>query len=162
MYKNSSWQVLPKIDKNCFGCGADNHHGLNMSFETNGEKVRSSLIVPEHLRGWNNIVHGGVISTIADEIMAWAAIRLLQRFILTRSITTTFLKPVFIGSTLHAYGFIENRVNDKKAIMACEILNHEDKVCAKATGDFALFTPEEFEKLDLIPKPLLEEMTAIL
>ena len=158
MYKNSSWKVLPKIDEHCFGCGSENHHGLNMSFETNGEKVRSSLIVPEHLRGWSNIVHGGVISTIADEIMAWAAIRLLHKFILTRSITTTFLKPVFIGSTLHAYGFIEKRINDKNAIMACEILNHDEKICAKATGDFALFTPDEFEKLEIIPKPLLDRM----
>ena len=63
-------------DHNCFACGPANPHGLHMSFMSNGEVVVSHLTVPEHRRGWNNMVHGGIISTILDEGMSWAAIHL--------------------------------------------------------------------------------------
>ena len=64
---------------NCFGCSPINPSGLRMRFFTDGKAVYSRLQVPAHLCGWSNIVHGGVLTTILDEIMSWAAIRLLQR-----------------------------------------------------------------------------------
>lgn len=159
--KNGIWVKIPSIDMNCFGCGPDNHHGLKMTFESNGEQLRSSVTVPDHLRGWSNIVHGGVLSTISDEIMAWAAIHLIKRFILTKSITTTFLKPVFIGATLETYGYIKERLDDKNVVMACKIFNEKKEICVKAIGIFALFTPQEFEKFDIIPRDLLEKMAGV-
>ncbi len=57
---NETWVNIPNIDKACFGCVPDNHHGLKMIFETNGETLRSPVLVSDHLRERNNIVHGGV------------------------------------------------------------------------------------------------------
>lgn len=157
--EKKKWTKLSNIDMKCFGCGPENTHGLKMTFETNGERVRSIVYIPEHMRGWRHIVHGGVLSTICDEIMAWAAIHLLGRFILTKRITTTFLKPVMIGSTLTAEGFVKERVDEKNAVMACDILDEQTDKCAAGQGDFVLFTREEFEKFGLIPKDLLDKMT---
>ena len=156
-----NWVKIPNIDMNCFGCGPDNHHGLKMTFETNGEQIRSSVTIPEHMRGWSNIVHGGVLSTIADEIMAWAAIHLLKRFILTKEMTVRFLRPVFIGSTLEAIGIVQERLDAKNVVMSCNIFNEKKEICATANGNFALFTPQEFEKFDIIPKALLCQMTDV-
>lgn len=162
LQKELQWRPLPNIDTDCFGCGKDNSHGLQMKFETNGEQVRSVVTVPDHLRGWNTIVHGGVLATIADEIMAWAAIHLLQRFILTKSMTTDFLRPVFIGSTLTAKGYIKKQTDSKNAVMACRIYNDQGQVCARAQGRFVLFTANEFKKLQLIPDSLLDRMAQLL
>ncbi len=82
---------------NCFGCSPANPSGLQMKFLTDGEAVYSQLEVPEHLCGWSNIVHGGVLTTILDEIMSWSAIHLLKRIALTRTLTVEFLKPVPVG-----------------------------------------------------------------
>lgn len=155
------WKTLPKVDVNCFGCGSENHHGLKMTFESNGEKIRSIVTVPDHLRGWRNLVHGGVLSTICDEIMAWAAIHLLKRFILTKTINTTFLKPVTIGSRLEAFGYIKEQINDRTAIMAGKIYNEKGQLCTKSTGEFALFTPEKFKTLDILPTDLLDQMAGM-
>jgi len=87
MINNTSenvWVPLPRLDKDCFGCGSENHSGLRMTFETNGSQIRSRLTVPSRFRGWSKLVHGGVISTILDETMSWAAIILTKRFILTK------------------------------------------------------------------------------
>jgi len=63
-------QLSVDEDHNCFACGPANPHGLHMTFQSNGKVVMSHLSVPDHLRGWNNMVHGGIISTILDEVMA--------------------------------------------------------------------------------------------
>ncbi len=153
------WKGIPNVDKDCFGCGPENHHGLKMTFETNGEKVRSIVKVPDHLRGWNNILHGGALSTICDEIMAWAAIHLLNRFILTKTMTISFLKPVTTGSRLEAVGYVKNRIDERNAIMTGEIYNEKGLLCATSTGEFVLFTPDNFKKMNIIPNDRLEKMT---
>jgi len=159
--KTNKWDKIPNIDMDCFGCGPNNHHGLQMTFETNGEKLRSFVTVPDHLRGWSNIVHGGVLSTICDEIMAWAAIYLTKRFILTRSMTTTFLKPVFTGTKLEAFGFIKERIDQRNALLSGEIYNEKGELCTVSTGEFVLFTPDSFKKLNIIPDGLLDQMTGM-
>ena len=65
------WVPVENDDMHCFACGKENRYGLKMGFESNGEKLRSGIIVPEHLRGWENLVRGGIISTILDEAMSW-------------------------------------------------------------------------------------------
>ena len=155
------WEKIPNVDMNCFGCGPENHHGLKMTFETNKERLRSIVIVPDHLRGWSNIVHGGVLSTICDEIMAWAAIYLSKRFILTKTITTSFLKPVTIGSRLETFGFIKEQIDERNAIMTGEIYNDKGLLCAMSTGEFALFTSNDFKKLSIMPNDLLDKMTGM-
>ncbi len=158
---NNNWQRISNVDMNCFGCGAKNHHGLKMTFETNGEKIRSIVRVPDHMRGWRNIVHGGVLSTICDEIMAWAAIHLLKRFILTKTMTTSFLQPVTTGSRLEAFGYIKEQIDERNAVMAGEIYTEEGTLCAKSAGEFVLFTPDNFKKLNIIPEDLLDKMAGM-
>jgi uncharacterized protein (TIGR00369 family) len=155
------WERISNVDTNCFACGSDNPHGLKMTFETNGERVRSRVVVPDHLRGWHNIVHGGALSTICDEIMAWAAIHLLNRFILTKTMNTVFLKPVTTGTKLDVFGFIKEQIDERNAIMAGEIYNEKGLLCAKSTGEFALFTPENFKKLNILPNDLLNKMSGM-
>ena len=153
------WQPLPNLDPHCFACGQENPSGLKMKFETNGEKIRSRIIVPEHMRGWNNIVHGGVLSTICDEIMSWAAIVLLKRFILTKNMNVRFLRSVEIGTRLTAQGFVKKQSSDRHAIMKAVITNPDGDIVADSRGEFILFTEEQFRPLNVADNDYIREMT---
>jgi hypothetical protein len=50
-----------------------------MDFYYADNAVFSWVSAPEHLCGWNNLLHGGVIATILDEIMSWTAIDILKK-----------------------------------------------------------------------------------
>ena len=98
-----SFKQLPTSDShNCFACSPVNSSGLRMNFFTNEEAVFSRVNIPEHLCGWNNVAHGGVVSTILDETMSWAAMYLLKRVSLTQSMTVEFIKPVSISTVMEA------------------------------------------------------------
>lgn len=154
----ASWKKLPNLDKDCFGCGLENHSGLRMIFETNGEQIRSKITVPPQFRGWSKLVHGGVISTILDETMSWAAIFLSKKFILTKQMTIQFHRPVYVGSTVSAIGYIKEKTGERKAIVKGELFDDEGKLCASSEGEFVLYTKEQFARLGVIPEEELQAM----
>lgn len=155
------WTELKKIDPHCFACGFENEHGLDMVFSQSGERLRCKIEVPSHLRGWSNLVHGGIISTMIDETMSWAAIHLLKRFILTKNMKVDFKKPIKIERPLVIYGFIVEQQDERSVTMAAEIYDEDGDLCASGKGDFVLFTVEQFAKLGVIDKEQLEEMAAV-
>jgi len=83
------------IDNNyCFACGKENPDGLQLEFKysDDGSKVETTYIPPEKFQGWKGIVHGGIITTLLDEIMAKTAIKNGYQ-VLTGEITTRFKNP---------------------------------------------------------------------
>ena len=148
---------LPNRDNhNCFGCSPINPSGLQMKFYTDDSRVFSQLTVPPHLCGWNQLVHGGVLSTILDEIMSWAAIYLLKRITLTRSMTVEFLKPVYINNRLKAEGRLLELKGRHEAVMEGILTNDEETVCARSTGNFAVFSPAVARRLGIADETHLE------
>lgn len=156
------FKPVPNIDINCFGCGSKNDSGLKMRFETDGLQLRSSVVVPAHMRGWNNIVHGGILSTICDEIMSWSAIYLTGKFILTKSLKVNFIKPVFIETRLTASGRIKKLTGERHALMEGEIRNPEDEIVTTCEGEFVLFDPETFKTMNIVPDELVSKMEQVL
>ncbi|MBN1497344.1 MAG: PaaI family thioesterase [Spirochaetes bacterium] len=148
---------LPNRGKNpCFGCGPSNPYGLRMAFYTDGVSVFSPLSIPGHLCGWNDLAHGGVISTVLDEAMSWAAISLLGRYILTRSMTVDFLRPVWIKRQIVAEARVMEKVNERDAVMEGAIYDDTGALCARSQGRYALFTLEGINRLNLFDAEVLE------
>lgn len=56
-------------DRYCFCCGEKNPLNLNMQFHYEDEKILSDVIFPKEYQGFNNIVHGGMLGTVLDEVM---------------------------------------------------------------------------------------------
>src|SRR5262249_40166871 len=54
---------------------------------------------PSHI-GFEGIVHGGVLATILDEAMVWAATWQARRFCVCAEMTVRFRKPAQIGHPL--------------------------------------------------------------
>jgi len=62
-------------DKNCFVCGNKNSYGLQLRFTIDKDNAMHTEFMPQkHHQGFKDIVHGGLIGLILDEIMvnlAW-------------------------------------------------------------------------------------------
>jgi acyl-coenzyme A thioesterase PaaI-like protein len=57
-------------DGTCFACGDRNPIGLKLKFSWQGDDYVTRFTVrPEHA-GWAGIVHGGLLATVLDEVMA--------------------------------------------------------------------------------------------
>ncbi len=162
MEQRDGYTVLPARDNhNCFGCSQSNEAGLRMRFYTDGESLLSDIVVPGHLCGWGNIVHGGIQSTILDEIMGWTALHLLQKFTLTKTMTVRFLRPVYVGEALRAEGRIKSLTHPREAILEAFLSNGKGKVCTRAQGTFGLFTKEAMRKLKVLDESVLESVSSL-
>ncbi len=141
---------------NCFGCSPINPSGLQMKFFTQDSSVFSRLTVPDHLCGWDRLVHGGVISTILDEVMSWTGIYLLKQITMTKSMTVDFIKPVYINSELKAEGLVLEKTGKHEALLEGRLYNQEDTLCARSRATFVIFSPAVAKRLGIARKEHLE------
>jgi uncharacterized protein (TIGR00369 family) len=63
------------MDNACFACGAENDNGLQLRITGSEKGVRAHINLPVWTQGYKSTVHGGIISTILDEMTVWAAFK---------------------------------------------------------------------------------------
>lgn len=86
-----------RSDRGCFGCGGQNPIGLHLHFRTTKDGVTASFTPsPEH-QGFADIVHGGIISTVLDEAMAWASAA-AGLWTVTGEMRVRFRRPLPVGA----------------------------------------------------------------
>lgn len=90
----------------CFACGRENPVGLHIHFfaDENSSVHADFTPRPEH-QGFPGIMHGGLISTILDEIIGRTAIA-SNFWCATAELRVRYIKPIPIGETLHITGQI--------------------------------------------------------
>jgi uncharacterized protein (TIGR00369 family) len=120
----------------CFVCGESNPIGLNLRFETDGHIVRTRFTPrPEHI-GFKEVVHGGIIATLLDEIMVWACLAQTKRFAYCAEFTVRFLNPLQPGQeTLATAELVANR-RDRIFEAKAELHDGAGKLLATATGKY--------------------------
>ena len=84
----------------CFGCSPEHPFGFHLRFAKDGDEVVTHFTPGAQYQGPPGIMHGGLVTTLADEIGAWAVIALLGRFGFTASLAAKLHKPVRIGVPL--------------------------------------------------------------
>ena len=156
---------LPTSDyHNCFGCSPKNEAGLHMTFFTsqamNG--VVSWLNVPDHLCGWANLVHGGIVATIMDEAMGWAALLILKKVILSKSIAVDYLKPVLAGEEIRVEADIRQINSEREAVAQGWIYNKQNALCTRSSSVIALFSLETIKKMGVVEDRELDELKRVM
>ncbi len=68
---------IPKLDveytaRFCFACSQENPIGLKLKPVHDGEKVTAEFTAGKYHQGWDNVVHGGILYTLLDEVTAYA------------------------------------------------------------------------------------------
>ena len=147
-------------NQNCFGCSLKNKSGLQMKFYAteNLDSVISWLKVPDHLCGWSNLVHGGIISTMLDEAMGWAALIILKKLVVSKSITVDFIKPVLIGKEISVKGMVNKINNEREAILQGYIYNDESEICARSSSLASLFSLETLKKMNVMDEEMFRAL----
>lgn len=86
-------------DRLCFACGKDNPDGLHMEFERVGDDVHTSITFPGKFQGYQNVVHGGLVSTVLDETMV-TLVNMMGYLALTAELSVRFREPVRVGERI--------------------------------------------------------------
>lgn len=91
----------------CFACGPQNPFGLKLAFQEENDTYISHFTGQKHHQGYDGIMHGGIVSTLLDEIMA--------RYLYAKGMTAVtarleirYLKPTPIDVPLTIRGRIVN------------------------------------------------------
>lgn len=125
-------------DHGCFGCGRLNPHSLRLRFYplADGDGVWAPFTPAPVHEGYAGIVHGGIITTVLDEVMAWS-LYTREVWAMTARMSVTFRQPVVTGVPARAIGWL---VSDRGRLLdvAAELRRDADDVLlAEATGTFA-------------------------
>lgn len=97
-------------DQQCFGCGPHNHGGLRLTFTRDAQEVRVRWLPAAPYEGPPGLLHGGIQSTLADELAAWTVIGLRGLMGLTSSLQLRFVRGVRLGVELEGRGRIVSEV----------------------------------------------------
>ena len=89
----------------CFACGALNEHGIHLELHVDGDRCWTELALPDRFQGWDGIAHGGIISTILDEVMAWS-LAATDNWGLTARMAVAFKRPVRLGVPIRGEGWV--------------------------------------------------------
>ncbi|HYG98325.1 MAG TPA: PaaI family thioesterase [Terriglobales bacterium] len=99
----------PKLETTCIACGRDNPNGLQLRFSITDDGVAVAPWVPR--KGWEgfeNVIHGGVVTTVLDESMAKAIVATNDQG-LTVEMKVRFRHSVHPGENLNVRGWIVQR-----------------------------------------------------
>lgn len=82
---------------NCFGCSPTNPYGLQMEFFRDGDEIVCKWNSNGHFQGFHDVLHGGIQSTMMDEIASWVVFVFLDTAGVTYELNTRFRKPVLVS-----------------------------------------------------------------
>lgn len=78
----------------CFGCGLENPIGLQVDqFVRDGDSITATFTPRDDYRGFHDILHGGIVATALDEVLAWTAILVAGTMAVTAKMEMKFRNP---------------------------------------------------------------------
>ncbi len=143
----------------CFGCSPRNPHGLHLLFERTERGARATHSLAAHFCGVEGIAHGGIVSTLLDEVAAWAVILITGKLGLTTTMTTRFLAPVKTGVPL----LLEAEVlsdDGRRAVTRAVVRDGNGAELASADADWALASAAVVARMSGLPRADLEAFFA--
>lgn len=117
----------------CFGCGRENHQGLRISSDWEGEEAVCRWQPENKYQGWRGLVNGGIIATLVDcHCMCTSmahAVRQENRSLesspyyrfATGEMTIRYLKPTPSDRPLEVRGKVVGVKDERKYTLECEV-----------------------------------------
>lgn len=140
------------VEQPCFGCRPDHPTGLRLRFFREGDVVVTSIVPGDLQQGPPGVMHGGLVTAVADELAAWTVIGLRERFGFTAAIEARLKRPARVGIELRGTGRI---ASDTSRLVKVDVaLEQEGDVVFTGLFTFALLDRSGAEKL--LGRPLPE------
>ena len=120
--------------RHCFVCGDENPGGLKAKFFFDGKEAITELTADESFEGYRGIYHGGVLSSLLDEVMIKALLA-QDIYAVTAEMTIKFKRPVRTGDKLKLVG---RHVGGRGRVYFTEgeAVDENGQVYATATGKY--------------------------
>ena len=128
-------------DHNCFACGRDNAIGMRLKIELGEGVARTTWVGGHDYVGWSDKLHGGIIATLLDEVMAWAPSS-YDSWAVTAEMSVRYRSPALPGETLEAVGRVVER---RRRIyrVAGEVRGADGRLVAEGSGRYLGASPTE-------------------
>ena len=143
--------------QSCFVCGQDNPRGLRLRSRVADGRVWIDYTTRDADRGYRHIVHGGILMTLLDEVMTWAAILSVRRVCVAAEVLTRLKQPVKVGDRLRVEGWVA-RPGARLILTEGRITDVEGKVMLAATGKYM---PMPAGQIELASKDFVESPETI-
>jgi acyl-coenzyme A thioesterase PaaI-like protein len=118
----------------CFVCGRQNKIGLKARFFFNDGKAVTEYTAERRFEGYKDIFHGGITSTLLDEVMI-KALLYNNIYAVTVELNLRFHKMVSIGQKLSFVGFLEKE-KGRLYFTRGEVKNEDGDIVATAIGKY--------------------------
>jgi uncharacterized protein (TIGR00369 family) len=149
----------------CLVCGRTNPIGLHLSLHVHpdtNEITTTFTPTPNHI-GFENLLHGGVLATVLDEAMVWAAIWNARRACVAGELTVRFRRPGRVNDPLTCTATV-TAARSRMIETAGTITNAANETIATATAKYVPLpdpATQEFFKT-LVPDPATRQAAATL
>ena len=120
----------------CFGCGRRNPIGLNIDgFARTADGLTARFTPRADYRGYEDVLHGGIVATALDEMLGWTAILLEDVMVVTARLELRYSHPAPVGERYRLSGELRER-RGKRLLLGGECQTEAGTVVASATGLF--------------------------
>lgn len=138
MYKvKEKFMIIQPTSLGCFLCGKDNPIGLHMKWVEDRENktVTAEVIIPETMRSYPGITHGGIVATLLDETAGRAALLTNEysNLMVTLKLEVVYKQVTPTNTPLKVVGRIR-KPGASKAIVEAEVVLPDGTVSAAATA----------------------------
>jgi acyl-coenzyme A thioesterase PaaI-like protein len=125
-------------------CGRDNPHGLHLDLFVmpNNGLVVADYVPQRHHCGFEGYVHGGILSTLMDEAMTWAATWNIKRFCMCGELNVRFRQSVLVGQRVRVEAHVDFS-RHKLVEPSAKLFDEFHKLLATATGKYVPVSPEQ-------------------
>lgn len=118
----------------CFVCGVNNPIGLHLQFQDEGWTSAAEFIPQPEYQGYPGIMHGGLLTTLMDEIMARPLnVNGINAF--TAKMEVRFRSAAHIGEKLCVRGELVNH-RGRMYEMKAAVTRENGETVAEAAGTF--------------------------
>ena len=118
--------TTPISDNYCFVCGQDNPKGFKIEVRYSETELtaETELAIPREYQGWADVIHGGILSTLLDELMAHAVWHFAGPG-LTLSLEVRFHQPLKPDEPILVRGVLHTK-NGSRRLAEGEIIRLAD------------------------------------
>ncbi|MFA5033759.1 MAG: hypothetical protein WC614_12170 [bacterium] len=127
--------VLKEFHKNCFACGKNVANGLNLKFKLlEDDTLYGEFKIDKSYQGYDNILHGGIISTILDCGMINLFYMKNGLELKTVKLKILFRQAIPVGKTIIVKAFVDKPIRHFYKAKSHILIGN--KIFAEAEGYF--------------------------
>ena len=140
---NEPARERPRAANKCFVCGPDNPIGLHLAFRLEDGECRSEFTPGENHQGYPGVIHGGMLYSVLDDVMAnWLYLQGARAY--TARCEIRYKRPAREGEKLTLIGRPTARKRKLVEMEGVATRASDGKVVATAAATFVVIDETEF------------------